>query len=90
MGNIASELSRAILFKDKNEQDRMKNSLLRLIELIDLTIEDPKNIRRLKELCRFKEVVADWYCGTRVYAIPPESLKSYAMQFALLAAKQAR
>ena len=87
MGNIASEISRAIYFKNDNDSKHMQSSLLRLIELLDLTKEDLKNKKRLKELCRFKEVVCDWYCQTNVYTVKPESLKNYAMTFALAARK---
>ena len=83
MGNIASELSRAMRFKDQNDIKNMNSSLLRLIELLDLTKEDSKNIKKLKELCRFKELIADWYCGTNVYSTKPDSLKNYAMAFVL-------
>lgn len=87
MGNIASELSRAILLKKKNNIAQMDNSLLRLIELLNLTIQDKKNIKRLKELCRFKEVVADWFCRTNTYSINFESLKTYSLHFAMLSRK---
>ena len=87
MGNIASELSRAVCFEKNEDTSHLKAALWRLLELVDLTIEDPKNRRRLRELCRFKEVLVDWYCGTRVYSVHPESLKKYAMDFALLARK---
>ena len=85
MGNIASELSRAIKFKNQNDTEHMNFSLLRLMELMDLTIDDKKNKSRLRELCRFKEVLSDWYCQTHVYDVDPESLKSYSLNFALLA-----
>jgi len=87
MGNIASEISRAINFKKKNEPKHLDASLLRLLELVDLTIEDEKNKLRLKELCRFKEIIGDWFCQTGVYSVNPESLKNYSMQFVLLAGK---
>ncbi|MCK5076972.1 MAG: hypothetical protein KAR38_11385 [Calditrichia bacterium] len=87
MGNIASELSRAINFKKKKDVKHMDASLWRLLELVDLTIEDEKNKRKLKELCRFKEVLSDWYCQTNVYNVNPESLKNYSMNFAMLAGK---
>ena len=86
-GNIASELSRAITFKEQNDSERMNSSLWRLLELVDLTIDDQKNKLRLRELCRFKEVLSDWYCQTKVYAINPESLKDYCLNFAMLARK---
>jgi hypothetical protein len=87
MGNIASELSRAIRFNENQDGPHLDASLRRLLELVELTIEDPQNRGRLRELCRFKEVVGDWYCGTNVYSVRPESLLNYAMDFALLARK---
>ena len=87
LGNIASELSRAIKFKNQNDVEQMNSALWRLLELMDLTIEDQRNRLRLRELCRFKEVLGDWYCQTKVYDVDPESLKSYALNFAMLARK---
>ncbi len=85
MGNIASELSRAIKLKQQKDIKHMLSSLWRTLELLDLTIEDVKNRTRLRELCRFKEVLGDWYCQTGVYSINPEALKSYLLNFAMLA-----
>ncbi len=88
MGNIASELSRAVKFKEQQDFGHMNSSLWRTLEMIDLTIDDKRNISRSRELCRFKEVLSDWYCRTGEYRVKPESLKSYALNFALLAGKQ--
>ena len=63
-------------------------ALLRVLEMVFLTIDDTKNGGRLKELCRFKEAVADWYCGTEQYNINPEVLKRYSLQFALLSGRK--
>jgi hypothetical protein len=87
MGNIASELSRAIKFKEANDIQRMDSSLWRLLELVDLTIDDQKNRSRLRELCRFKEILGDWYSEMKVYDVKPESLLNYALDFAMLARK---
>jgi len=87
MGNIASELSRAVKFKKQNDLKHMNSSLWRLLELFDLTISDKKNKYRTKELCRFKEVLSDWYCQTDVYQVNLESLKNYSLNFAMLARK---
>ena len=87
IGNIASELSRAILFKDQNSVEHMNFSLWRLLELLDLTIDDQKNKLRLRELCRFKELISDWYCQTHEYEFNPESLKRYSLDFVILARK---
>ncbi len=87
LGNIASELSRAIKFKEANDGPHLDSSLWRLLELLDLTVDDKKNKSRLRELCRFKEVLCDWYCRTKLYDVDPESLKNYALNFAMLARK---
>jgi len=84
-GNIASELSRAVKFRDQHDIDHMNASLRRLLELLDLTIDDDRNRSRLKELCRFKEVLSDWYCQTHAYDVDPESLKRYSLNLAMLA-----
>lgn len=88
MGNIASELSRATRFDENQDGQHLDASLWRLLELVDLTIQDPKNGKRLRELCRFKEVLSDWYCRTKVYNVRLASLLNYAMDFALLARKE--
>jgi len=87
MGNIASEISRSIYFKKKKDLKHMEASLWRLLELVDLTIDDENNKLRLRELCRLKEIIGDWYCQTNVYNVPPESVINYSLQFAMLAGK---
>ncbi len=84
MGNIASEISRAARFQDQKDGNYLEGSLLRALELIDLTLEAQAGNSRTKELCRFREVVCDWLCGTQVYSIQPQSLASYALNFSLL------
>ena len=68
MANIGSEVSRAINWKGKSEKDA-KISFERALELIDLTIDDPKNLGRLKEIVRVREIFTDWYLGTRLYEV---------------------
>ncbi len=85
MGNMASEISRAVKLKKQKDTKHMLSSLWRTLELIDLTIEDTKNRSRTRELCRFKEVLGDWYCQTGIYSVNPEFLKNYLLNFAMLA-----
>lgn len=51
--------------------------------MLDLTKDDKRNRSRLRELCRFKEVLSDWFSLTGEYEVSPESLKSYALSFAI-------
>jgi len=87
MGNIASELSRAVKFNKQDDTELMNSSLWRVLELVDLTINDKRNKSRSRELCRFKEVLSDWYCHTGIYNVNPESLRNYSLNFAMLARK---
>jgi len=82
MGHIGSEISRARGWEEKNRPGPRQNSLNRALDLIDLTLEDPRHQnRRLNELARFREVVCDWYGRKKIYDISPEQLERYCMSF---------
>ncbi|MBU0459139.1 hypothetical protein KJ652_05525 [Patescibacteria group bacterium] len=87
LGNIGSEISRVLRAKENNNEERYKNALDRALELIDLTINDPKNKHRLREICRVREVVADYFAGNNEYCSSGESLNKYFMYFAISARK---
>ena len=53
MANIGSEVERTIQWKKKNNEDYSRRAFERTLELLDLTIADPKNKKRLKELLPF-------------------------------------
>jgi len=59
--NIAAELSRAKFWLEGKNEKQILNCLNRAFELIDLTIYAFKNQRALKELLRFREVLAQFY-----------------------------
>ncbi|MEK7096565.1 MAG: hypothetical protein AAB881_01275 [Patescibacteria group bacterium] len=61
MANIGSEISRTINWRNKGRFDYMEVSFERALELLDLTVTDPKNRKRLKELLRSRELLAKWY-----------------------------
>ena len=59
MANIGSEAGRAINWKNKGREEYSRLAFERALELLDLTIADPKNKQRLRELLRLREVLAD-------------------------------
>lgn len=61
MANVGSEVERAISWKDKNREYGIK-AFERALELLDLTLADPKNKSRLKELARLREALVDYFC----------------------------
>ena len=88
MGNIGSEISRVIRWKNKGNLKRMTRALDRALELIDLSIRwaQRSDIRQIhpgaiRELCRLREVVCDCYLGENEYESDDVSMLRYFDQF---------
>jgi len=84
LGNIGSELNRAYSWQQKNDRENRNKSLSRALELIDLSLNDPRWPWRLKEISRLREVVADWFSDQKVYHVPPASIINYCTSLTLL------
>lgn len=84
MGNIGSEVSRAVKWQHKNPEI-YKSSVYRAIELLDLTLSDPRRRYRCKEITRAKEVLCDAWFGGKLYGSTLESLEKYFNPFAIAA-----
>lgn len=80
LGNIGSELHRARKADETQASVERDASLLRALDLIDLTLMDRTLGEGLKEIARLREVVCDWYAGTGVYPIAPQELEDYCLQ----------
>jgi hypothetical protein len=79
LGNVGSEYSRAVSSHKRNDQARFNSALARFLELLDLTIIDPRwNVHRKRELLRLREISCEGF---------PENLQTYFDQFAILARK---
>ncbi len=87
LAHVGSEVSRACKAKGMGSTARMESAFERMLELLDMTIADPKNRQRLRELCRVREVLCDYFAGDNAYQSTGPSLDRYFLQFAI-AAKQ--
>ncbi|HAZ28500.1 MAG TPA: hypothetical protein DCY48_01850 [Candidatus Magasanikbacteria bacterium] len=89
LGNVGSEVHRAILFFKKNDMKRFASSLDRALELLDLTIGDSRwhGVRR-QELTRARESFCSLFYDEHPYDTP-ERLDAYFTQFGF-AARQNR
>ncbi len=76
MANIGAEIGRAINWRPKNEK-YSKMVFERGLELSDLTIEDPKNKKRLKELLRLREMLADYFYFDNIYSSDDKKWQNY-------------
>jgi hypothetical protein len=85
LGNIGSEISRAVRWSGRNA-DLARGALERALELIDLTLDDPRHRAspaRLRELARTREVVVDFFDGPNEYGSTAASLQKYFDAYAL-------
>lgn len=84
MANIGSEIERAINWRKKNNKySEMASD--RALELLDLTIADPKNKKRLKELMRLREVMADYFYFNNIYESNDKLWRNYFFPFSYAA-----
>ncbi len=81
MANIGSEVERAISWKKKKNDSYSQMAFERCLELLTLTIADPKNKDRLKELTRLKEVLLDYFLGDNQYSSSEELWHRYFTPF---------
>lgn len=88
MGNIGSEVNRAINWREQSPADSQA-ATERALELLDLTLADPKNRGpRLKELWRVREVLTDYFYGDNQYGSTDQNWRNYFDAFAWAAALQ--
>ncbi|MFA5859225.1 MAG: hypothetical protein WC955_09175 [Elusimicrobiota bacterium] len=85
LANAGSEVSRALNWRAKKDKEHQESCYRRAIELIELTISDPKNRERLKEVLRIKEALNDFFCGQNEYNTSEEFWRKYFLQFGVLA-----
>jgi hypothetical protein len=83
LGNIGSEVSRALRAKAQGNDGRMNSALNRALELFDLTAADPGFTGRRREILRAREVVCDFMVGDNMYQSTPEALDAYFLAFAV-------
>ncbi|MDP2638817.1 MAG: hypothetical protein Q8P06_01455 [Candidatus Azambacteria bacterium] len=84
MGNIGSEINRALNWRDKDEK-LYESAVDRAFELLDLTIADSRWRSRLKEIIRARELLADAMFGGKEYKTSFEDLNRYFFHFAFAA-----
>ncbi len=85
MGNIGSEVHRAIKWKSKN-LERATKAAERALELFDLTSDDPDSEShpgKLGEVCRAREEFCDYFYGDNEFGTDPVRLMRYYDYFAM-------
>jgi hypothetical protein len=87
LGNVGSESERTARAFERGDRDRFENAFERMLELLDLTVEDPKwrTTCRLRELLRLREEVCDVFHGNEIFGTSIETLKKYFLYFGIAA-----
>jgi hypothetical protein len=68
LANAGSEVERALSWAAKGNAEYSALATDRALELLDLTIADPKNRHRLKEITRLREALLDYFVGSNEFA----------------------
>jgi len=85
LGNIGSEVERALKWKKKNNPDYCMRAFERALELLDLTLACPAHRLRLKEIARTREMLVDFFHGENQFATTEKALSAYFLRFAYAA-----
>ena len=82
MANVGSEVERAITRRSRGDTDHSAMALERAFELLGLTIADRRNCGRLRELCRVREALADYFYADNQYGSTDRLWQNYFRAFA--------
>jgi len=85
LANVGSDVLRAISWKNKGDKEQAQAAFYRSLELIDLTIRDKKNIHRLYEVIRMREVWASYFTNEEKYGYTEKAWEQYFNNFAYAA-----
>lgn len=86
LANVGSEIERALNWANKGNRALSLRAFERGLELLELTMADPRHRQRLKEPARVREALLDYFLGENQYGSTEESWRRYFYQFALAAA----
>lgn len=81
LANIGSEVERALNWRQKGNPVYSRKALERALELIELTIADPRHLARLKELTRLREVLLDYFLGDNLFQSNDHLWRKYFYAF---------
>jgi hypothetical protein len=86
LANVGSEVERALNWRNKNNPEYSRLAFLRALELLNLTIADPRHRQRLRELTRLREALLDYFLGDNTFRSTEKSWRRYFHGFAYASA----
>jgi len=88
LANAGCDIERTIQWKNRGDLELSRKAFERALELLDFTIADPKNRKRLKEIVRTREALVDHFVYDNEYNTTDELWQKYFFQFNYAAAIQ--
>lgn len=67
LANVGMDIDRTIRWRNKGDLEASKQAFERALELLSLTILDPKHKGRLRELTRVREALIDYFVYDNEY-----------------------
>jgi hypothetical protein len=89
LAHVGSEVGRMLRWRGRDER-LMIGAFERALELLDLTLADPRWRERLREIARARELLCDAAAGGREYGTTLEDLDRYFLAFAVAARSSRR
>lgn len=87
LANVGTDIERAIQWRRVQNLDYSQQAFARALELLDLTIADPKNVRgKRKEILRVREALIDHFVYDNEYQTTEEFWQQYFYDFNYAAA----
>ena len=81
LANVGSEVERTISWREKENRPYSQKAFERTLELMDLTIADSKNKKRLRELTRAREALGDYFFGENKFSSSDKLWRDYFHAF---------
>lgn len=81
LANIGMDIERTIRWKQKGNIESSMQAFERALDLLNLSIVDVKNSKRLKELTRTREALIDYFMCDNEYGSTDKSWQDYFYPF---------
>jgi hypothetical protein len=89
LANVGAEVGRVLRWRGRDER-LAAAAFERALELLDLTLADPRWRGRRREIARARELFCDAVAGGREYGTTLEALDRYFLAFAVAARQEPR
>jgi hypothetical protein len=86
LANVGSEVERALNWAAKGNAEYSDRALERGLELLEMTIADPRHRHRLKELTRVREALLDYFWGPNESGSEERTWRRYFRAYGVAAA----